>query len=69
MKLRMLACICAALACTPSFSRAQTKSVYSNLANPAIGFNALFLDQAARDLKPVGRSEQQVADGLVRGLD
>ncbi|MGD1048221.1 MAG: hypothetical protein ABR899_05660 [Candidatus Krumholzibacteriaceae bacterium] len=70
MKLRMLACICAALACTPAFPRAQTKSIYSNLANPAIGFNALFLDQAARDLnEPYGPQFQESEISLLSVVD
>ena len=70
MKLRVLACICAALACTPAPSRAQTKSIYSNLANPAIGFNALFLDQAARDLnEPYGPQFQESEISLLSVVD
>jgi hypothetical protein len=39
-----------ALACAPALATAQTSSLYSNLANPAIGMNALFTGQAARSL-------------------
>ena len=45
----MLACLLAAL-CAPALATAQTRSLYSNLANPAIGMNALFTGQAARNL-------------------
>lgn len=34
----------------PAFAAAQTRSIISNLANPAIGMSALFLEQAAPDL-------------------
>ena len=50
-----LACLAAALVCAPAMALAQTStpstsSMYSNLANPAIGMNALFTGQAARNL-------------------
>lgn len=38
----------------PTFLEAQTRSIISNLANPAIGMSALFLGQAAPDLKTPG---------------
>jgi hypothetical protein len=70
VKLRMFAYICVALACTPTPSRAQTKSIYSNLANPAIGFNALFLAQAARDLdEPYGPQFQGAEISLLSVVD
>src|SRR6059036_46179 len=50
MKLRMLACLFAALTCAPALATAQTSSMFSNLANPAIGMNALFSGQAAHNL-------------------
>jgi putative OmpL-like beta-barrel porin-2 len=41
----------AALGCAPIYATAQTSSsMYSNLANPAIGMNALFTGQAAHNL-------------------
>src|SRR3989449_421445 len=49
MRLRMFACLFAALMCAPAFATAQTRSMFSNLANPAIGMNALFTAQAARN--------------------
>ncbi|HEY6195981.1 MAG TPA: outer membrane beta-barrel protein [Candidatus Eisenbacteria bacterium] len=50
MKLRMFAWLVAVLACAPGHAGAQTSSMFSNLANPAIGMNALFSGQAARSL-------------------
>ena len=50
MRRRMLACLIAALVCAPALTMAQTTSMFSNLANPAIGMNALFTGQAARNL-------------------
>jgi putative OmpL-like beta-barrel porin-2 len=55
MRLRMLACLLAALVCAPALAASQTSSMFSNLANPAIGMNALFSGQAARGLnQPYG---------------
>jgi len=42
--------IAAALACAPAPASAQTSSMFSNLANPAIGMNALFSAQAAPNI-------------------
>ena len=57
MRLRMFACLLTALVCTPALAVAQapgsagpSSSMFSNLANPAIGMNALFTGQAARNL-------------------
>src|SRR2546425_2055576 len=50
MRFRMLACLSGALVCAPALATAQTSSMFSNLANPAIGMNALFTGQAARGL-------------------
>src|SRR5258705_7272272 len=50
MRLRMFACLVAALVCAPALATAQTSSMFSNLANPAIGMNALFSGQAAHNL-------------------
>jgi hypothetical protein len=51
MTLRKFACLFAALACMPAIAMAQTPSaMFSNLANPAIGMNALFTGQAAPNL-------------------
>jgi hypothetical protein len=57
MRLRMFACLFTALVCMPAMALAQTSgsagpssSLFSNLANPAIGMNALFTGQAAPNL-------------------
>ena len=51
MRLRKFACLFAALVCLPAIAIAQTPaSMFSNLANPAIGMNALFTGQAAHNL-------------------
>ena len=51
MRLRTFACLFAALVCIPAIAMAQTPSaMFSNLANPAIGMNALFTGQAAHNL-------------------
>jgi hypothetical protein len=50
VRLRMLACLFAALVCVPVLASAQTPAMFSNLANPALGMNALFSGQAARNL-------------------
>ncbi len=50
MKLRMVVCVFAAAVCAPALATAQTSSMFSNLANPAIGMNALFSGQAAHNL-------------------
>jgi hypothetical protein len=50
MKPRVIACLFAVLVCAPTFASAQTSSMFSNLANPAIGMNALFNGQAAHNL-------------------
>ena len=48
--LRALACLAAALTFAPVLATAQTRSMFSNLANPAIGMNALFTGQAAPNI-------------------
>ena len=60
MRLRMLACTLLALTITPALASAQAqgdqttttgaRSIFSNLANPSIGLNALFSGQVAPDL-------------------
>ncbi len=50
MRFRKFACLFAALVCAPALATAQTSSMFSNLANPAIGMNALFTGQAASNL-------------------
>ncbi len=54
----------------PALSGAQTRSIISNLANPAIGFNALFLEQAAPDLnQPYGPQFQEAEISLISAVD
>jgi len=57
MRLRTFVCLFAALVCLPAAALAQalggagpSSSLFSNLANPAIGMNALFTGQAAHNL-------------------
>jgi hypothetical protein len=50
MRYFMLICTFGALLCASAPASAQTRSIYSNLANPAIGMNALFSWQAAPNL-------------------
>src|SRR5262249_44776503 len=51
MRARALPYLFAALVCLPVSANAQsTSSMYSNLANPAIGMNALFTGRAAHNL-------------------
>src|SRR5439155_230613 len=50
MKLRTFACLSAALVCIPALATAQTSPMFSNLANPAIGMNALFSGQGGHNL-------------------
>jgi len=47
---RIFLCTVLVLVSIPALAIAQTKSMFSNLANPAIGMNALFTAQAARNL-------------------
>jgi len=55
MSSRTYAYLCAALALLPAHAAAQTQSLYSNLANPAIGMNGLFSGSAAPNLtQPYG---------------
>ena len=59
-----------ALLCAPAFLNAQTRSIISNLANPAIGFVALFRGQVAPDLnQPYGLEFESVEMGLVSTVD
>lgn len=57
MSVRVWACVTAVWLCAPAMAAAQTadntgstSSMFSNLANPAIGMNALFSGQAAPNL-------------------
>ncbi|MGH7741687.1 MAG: hypothetical protein ACRENS_06660, partial [Candidatus Eiseniibacteriota bacterium] len=55
MRFRRMIWLSAALLCVPALAIAQTSSMFSNQANPAIGMNALFTGQAAPTLdQPYG---------------
>src|SRR6266567_2163724 len=70
MRLRILACLVAVLLCAPAIATAQTSSMFSNLANPAIGMNALFSGQAARNLnQPYGLHFDEAEISLISVVD
>src|SRR6266487_459557 len=70
MRLRMLACLFAALVCAPALAIAQTQSLFSNLANPAIGMNALFTGQAAPTLdQPYGLGFDEAEMSVISAVD
>jgi hypothetical protein len=70
MRLRMLTCLFAALVCAPALATAQSSSMFSNLANPAIGMNALFSGQAARNLnQPYGLQFDEAEISLISVVD
>ncbi len=60
----------AALLCGPTIAAAQTPAMFSNLANPALGMNALFSGQAARNLdQPYGLQFDEAEMSLVSVVD
>ena len=62
--------IAAALLCAPTPGSAQTSSMFSNLANPAIGMNALFSAQAAPNLdKSYGLNFDEAEMSLISVVD
>src|SRR5207249_8604569 len=70
VRLRMLACLLAALVCAPALASAQTSSMFSNLANPAIGMNALFSGLAARNInQPYGLQFDEAEISLISVVD
>ena len=70
MKLRLFACLLAALLCAPALATAQTSSLFSNLANPSIGMNALFSAQAARNLnQPYGLRFDEAEISVISVVD
>ena len=70
IRLRVLACLFVALLCAPALATAQTRSMFSNLANPAIGMNALFSGQAARNLnQPYGLHFDEAEISLISVVD
>ena len=74
MRFRMLACTLLALL-TPAIASAQAtstapRSMFSNLANPAIGMNALFSGQAAPNLdEPYGLHFDEAEISLISVVD
>ena len=59
-----------ALACMPTLATAQPSSMYSNLANPAIGLNALFSGQAVPNLnQPYGLQFDEAEISLISVVD
>ncbi len=70
MSLRMSACMVVALICVPAFANAQSRSMFSNLANPSIGMNALFSAQAAHNLdQPYGLHFDEAEISLISVVD
>lgn len=70
MRAAKLFCLSAALACVPALSIAQTRSIYSNLANPSIGMNALFSGMAARNLdQPYGLQFDEAEMSVISVVD
>jgi hypothetical protein len=66
----MLACLFVALMCAPALATAQTRSMFSNLANPSIGMNALFTGTAARNLdQPYGLGFDEAEISLISVVD
>ncbi len=54
----------------PMAGFSQTRSIISNLANPAIGMSALFLGQAAPDLQePIGMQFQEAELSVISTVD
>jgi len=69
-RLRIVACMFAALACRPAPSAAQAPAMISNLANPAIGMNALFSGQAAHNIdRPYGLQFDQAEISVISVVD
>ena len=67
--LRLFAFIIVA-ALSPAFCGAQARSIISNLANPAIGFNALFKGQVAPELdQPYGLEFEEAEISLISTVD
>ena len=70
IRLRVSACLFAALMCAPTLATAQTRSMFSNLANPSIGMNALFSGQAAPNLdQPYGLHFDEAEISLISTVD
>lgn len=69
-KHRMFACLAVAWVCAPALATAQTSSMFSNLANPAIGMNALFSGSAAPNIdQPYGLHFEEAEISLLSVVD
>ena len=67
---RTFAALATALVFTPVLAVAQTQSIYSNLANPSIGMNALFSGQAVPNLdQPYGLQFDEAELSLISVVD
>jgi hypothetical protein len=65
-----ITCLVVTLIAAPAIAFAQARSMYSNLANPSIGMNALFSGQAARSLnQPYGLQFDQAEISLIAVVD
>jgi hypothetical protein len=77
MRLRIVGCLLASLVLVPAAARAQStgssgssSSMFSNLANPAIGMNALVFAQAAPNLnQPYGPRFDQAEISVISVVD
>src|SRR5689334_12392191 len=70
MSLRMFAFLIAALMSVPTLVAAQARSMFSNLANPSIGMNALFSGTAAHNLnQPYGLHFDEAEISLLSVVD
>src|SRR5258708_38305660 len=70
MSYRMLAFLLAALTCAPAVASAQPSSMYSNLANPSIGLNALSSGLAAHNLdQPYGLRFDEAEISVISVVD
>ena len=69
-RLFALAAVLAGLMGAPAHADAQTSSMFSNLANPAIGMNALFSGMAAHNLnRPYGFQFDEAEISLISVVD
>jgi hypothetical protein len=70
MRVGILALLAAALLCAPAAATAQSRSMFSNLANPSIGMNALFSGQVAHNLnRPYGMQFDAAEISLISVVD
>ena len=70
LSLRMFAFLTATLMFAPTWAAAQSRSMFSNLANPSIGMNALFSGQAAHNLdQPYGLHFDEAEISLISVVD